>query len=631
MVFSAPRMAPLSVIVITRDGQGALPALLDSVRDVADEVLVVDSSGSSGRTLDIASSGDVRVLQHPWEGHGAQLRWAAAQACNDWVLSLDADEQLAPDLATAVQAELSRPDEELAAAYRIHFRHRALGHPARFGAMWRDRRVRLFDRRRTGHDLAPGRGRVSVEGPVRDLPGRCDHLGYRDLAHAREVTARRAEHAARWRYRNGSRWRPWHLLRWPAGFLLRYVLWLGFLDGLTGLRLALLGARQDLDEALWLRRLDREIGGARGRGPLASRARSVGRAAVVTLASAFLPRSRRPLPPLAAIRKVLVVRPDDRVGNQLLTTPLLRALAAGLPHAELHLLAPPRRALVIPVRLAARVVPWDRRAAARAPWRLVALIAALRRERYDVVVEAAHWSAFSLTASLLSRVASAGAPVIGHARGDSTRFVSHPVAHDPANENEVQAKLELLRPLGLLPCGLAPETDLGLDPPFARATRREAGAVEPYAILNPGARMADRRWSPAAHAQVARGLMARGLTVVVVWGPGEETIARAVATGSGASLAPPTRLHELGALLRGARLCVSNNSGPMHLSVAVGTPTVGVFLSDDAARWGHVLPGFAAAEPRSDDDAGAVLDACDRLLRTAGAAAEAEGWRPSCA
>src|SRR3970282_337944 len=98
-----------------------------------------------------------------------------------------------------------------------------------------------------------------------------------------------------------------------------------------------------------------------------------------------------------------------------------------------------------------------------------------------------------------------------------------------------QIGLELLRPLGVLPRGLEPETDLGLDPQFARAVRREGGAVESFAVLNPGARMADRRWSPAAHAQVARGLMARGLAVVVVWGPGEETIARAVAAGSGAS------------------------------------------------------------------------------------------------
>jgi heptosyltransferase-3 len=79
-------------------------------------------------------------------------------------------------------------------------------------------------------------------------------------------------------------------------------------------------------------------------------------------------------------------------------------------------------------------------------------------------------------------------------------------------------------------------------------------------------------------------------------------------------LAPRTDLGELAALLRGARLCVSNNSGPMHLAVAVGTPTVGVFLSGEAPRWRHELPWFAAAEPRDDADTGSVLAACERLL-----------------
>jgi len=185
----------------------------------------------------------------------------------------------------------------------------------------------------------------------------------------------------------------------------------------------------------------------------------------------------------------------------------------------------------------------------------------------------------------------------------------------------VRAKLELLGPLALPSRGLAPETDLGADSALAEQVLAAAGVRRPYAVLNPGARMADRRWPPSAHAEVARGLIARGLGVLVVWGPGEEHLARKVAEGSGARLAPPTSLDELAALFRGARLCVSNNSGPMHLAVAVGTPTVGVFAAGDAARWGHELPFFQAAEPQSDADAAAVLSACDRLL-------EAEGQRP---
>ncbi len=612
-----PLMARLTVTVVTLDEEEALPRLLDSVRGIADEILVVDS-GSTDRTVELARAAGARVVTNPWPGFREQKAFALSLATGDYVLNLDADERPDPTLASALRAELDRPGGPRCAAYRIHFRHLFAGRPVRFGQMWRDRRVRVFRRegaRYAGSSVHPT---VKVQGPRGDLPGRCDHVGYRDLPDAERKLARYAEQVARERYRAGARWRPWDPLRWPLAFLRRYVLWLGFLDGAAGLALARLYARYDADKALWLRRLQAEIGGARGRSALASRLRELGRRAVVALAATLLPRPRRALPPYPGIRKVLVVRSDERVGNQILTTPLLRALKLGLPHAEVHLLAAARPSSAVACRHVDRVIPFEKRLAFRKPWRLAALILALRRERYGLVVEAGHWSAFSLTASLLARIVGHAAAIVGHARGESPRFLSHPVVHDPANVNEAQAKLELLRPLGLLPQGLAPETELGRDPAPARDLLARAGVRVPYAVLNPGARMADRRWPASAHARVARGLADRGLGVMVVWGPGEEPIARAVADASGTALAPPTDLAQLAALLRGARLCVSNNSGPMHLAVAVGAPTVGVFLSGDAARWRHTVPFFAAAEPCGENDTGAVLSACERLLERSG-------------
>jgi ADP-heptose:LPS heptosyltransferase/glycosyltransferase involved in cell wall biosynthesis len=614
-------MARLTVTVVTQDEEEALPRLLSSVRGVADEIVVVDS-GSTDRTVELARAAGARVVTNPWPGFREQKAFALSLATGDYVLNLDADEWLDPTLAGALRAELDRPGGPRCAAYRIHFRHRSFGRRIRFGQMWRDKRVRVFRREGARYAGPAVHPKVEVSGAVGTLPGRCDHLGYRDVAEAERKLARYAEQVARERFRQGRRWRPWDALRRPLAFLRRYVLWLGFLDGAAGFTLARLYARYDADKARWLRRIEREVGGARGRGALATAVREAGRRALVALAATLCPTPRRPIPPAPDIRKVLVVRPDPRVGNQLLTTPLLRALDAGLPHAEVHLLAAARQACLASSGHVDRVFPFEKRLAFRRPWRLAALLRALRRERYDVVIEAGHWSGFSLTASLVARaVAGRDGAVVGHLRGDSAKFLSHPVSHELANENEVQAKLELLRPLGLLPCGLAPETELGRDPAVAAEILRTAGVTGPYAVLNPGARMADRRWPPAAHAAVARGLRARGLTVVVVWGPGEEPLARAVATEAVATLAPPTDLAELASLLRGARLCVSNNSGPMHLAVAVGTPAVGVFLGGDARRWGHELPTFEAAEPRDESDAACVLDACDRLLRAATARA----------
>lgn len=254
-------MQPVSIVVIARNEERNLPRLLESVQGFADEVLVVDS-GSTDGTVEVARALGARVLHRAWTGYGPQRRFAVAHASHDWILSLDADERATPPLLEAIRAELSRPAAELAAGYRIRFRHTALGRRVRFGAMWRDRRVRLFDRRRGGYDAAPVHERVAVDGPVGTLPGFCDHEGLLGAAQAREKLTRYARLKAEERFARGVRFRPWQLLRWPAGFLKRYLLRLGFLDGAAGLSLALIYAGYDLEKATWLRRLERD--GARG-------------------------------------------------------------------------------------------------------------------------------------------------------------------------------------------------------------------------------------------------------------------------------------------------------------------------------------------------------------------------------
>lgn len=359
----------------------------------------------------------------------------------------------------------------------------------------------------------------------------------------------------------------------------------------------------------------RKLGGGVKRGPIGSFFRGIGRFLALGLANLVFPRPRAALPPRETFRKVLVVRLDERVGNQLLTTPLLRALKLGLPGVELHLLAPKQGRLAGSPHVD-RFVLWQKRDAFKAPLRFLRLLRELRAARYDVVVEANHWSAFSLTGSLVARLVAGGSPIVGHDRGDAARFLSHPVPHAPGEESEVPTKLELLSALGLPARGLELETTLGEDAlGEADALLAKAGlAGKNVAVVNPGARFADRRWPPERYAAVCRGLAERGFAPLVVWGPGEETLARAIAEGSGAVFAPPTGLPLLAALMRRSALVVSNNSGPMHLAVAVGARTVGVFFRGDSARWGHRLPTFAAAEVRGEQAAEVVLAAVERVM-----------------
>jgi ADP-heptose:LPS heptosyltransferase len=144
-----------------------------------------------------------------------------------------------------------------------------------------------------------------------------------------------------------------------------------------------------------------------------------------------------------------------------------------------------------------------------------------------------------------------------------------------------------------------------------RATPPFSVAPGPYAIVNPGGRLGFRRVAPERFAAGARALLERGVTPVVTWGPGEEALVDEVLKlAPGAVRAPATSIDQLAALMRDAKLTLCNNTGPMHLAVAVGCPTVALFLHMEVARWGH---HFA---PHQMVDLTGAADA-DRVVREA--------------
>ncbi len=314
-------------------------------------------------------------------------------------------------------------------------------------------------------------------------------------------------------------------------------------------------------------------------------------------------------PPLDSIRSVLVVRTDDRVGNALLTVPLVRALQRALPEARVDLLLAARRAYVAEGLPGLRVVRFEKRAGPLAYLRFLRGL----RGRYDIAVDAAHWHAFSLTSALLSRW-SARRWVIGSDRGPAAALYGGLAALPEPGTAEVVAKMRLAEPLGLR---LSP-------PPLETALGRGPSPVAgEFAAINPGARKQDHRWPAARFAAFARRLWReRGLRSVVFWGPGEEGLAIAVARASGgaAEPAPPTDLDQLAAAFRAARLVVTNDTGPMHLAVASGAPVAAVFLQPDGLRWAHPGPRFEAVV--APDDEQPLLAAAVRLLDTAAAPAQ---------
>lgn len=145
----------------------------------------------------------------------------------------------------------------------------------------------------------------------------------------------------------------------------------------------------------------------------------------------------------------------------------------------------------------------------------------------------------------------------------------------------VHKNLAMLAPLDVPSAGVTfPWRTLPSRAAEAVLADSRVAAAGGFVLLNPGAAWENKRWPPERFGALAAGLAARhGLPSVVTWGPGEqERAAAVVAASSGHALAsPPTALHDVLGLARAARLCVSGDTGPLHLAASVGTPLVALF------------------------------------------------------
>ncbi len=231
--------AGLSVTVITRDEAADLEACLASVA-WADELVVVDAE-STDRTVEIASKFTPRVFVRPWPGFGAQKNFALAQATRPWVLSLDADERVTPELRHAIERVLAA-DGPLD-GYHVQRKNLFAGRWLRHGGWFPDYQLRLFRRAAGRFPEVRVHESVRVAGRVGRLRAPLVHESYRDVADFVERADRYSTLAARDLVERGVRVSAAGLLLRPAArFLSMYLLRAGFLDGGDGLLLGLLYA-----------------------------------------------------------------------------------------------------------------------------------------------------------------------------------------------------------------------------------------------------------------------------------------------------------------------------------------------------------------------------------------------------
>jgi glycosyltransferase involved in cell wall biosynthesis len=226
----------LSVAIITKNEEANLPRTLASVR-WADEVVIVDD-GSTDRTPEIAREFGAKFFSEEWKGFGAQKNSAIAKCTSDWVLSLDADEEVSPELANEIRALLA--SQAQCDAFFLPRRNFFLGRWMRHGGYYPDPKLRLFRRGTAQFEERAVHETIRPTGPTGRLHGDLLHHAYATLdsyiEHMNRYSALGAAQAiARGKTSQslfGFFWNVWIV---PiATFKYNYILRLGFLDGREG-------------------------------------------------------------------------------------------------------------------------------------------------------------------------------------------------------------------------------------------------------------------------------------------------------------------------------------------------------------------------------------------------------------
>ena len=234
-------MPTLSVALITMNEEANLARTLASVQ-WADELIVVDS-GSTDRTLEIARFYNARVHQRPWHGFAAQKNFALAQCTGDWILSLDADEELTPELQTELRTLLEHaPSYD---AYKLRRRNYFLGRWIKRGGFYPDAKLRLLRRTATmpQFEVRPVHETITPTAATATLAHDLIHHAYPTLSayidHMERYSSLGAEVLiARGRTSANPIAFFWNTVYAPQlQFLWNYFCRLGFLDGREGLLL----------------------------------------------------------------------------------------------------------------------------------------------------------------------------------------------------------------------------------------------------------------------------------------------------------------------------------------------------------------------------------------------------------
>lgn len=226
----------LSCCIIAQDEGDRIESCILAVKDIVDEVVVVDS-GSKDDTVAKCEALGAKVVFHKWDGYGPQKRFAEDCASNDWILNLDADELVTPELAREISALMQAP-AGLLPAYR--FKQVTVYPGKQRPRLWADYHnyVRLYDRRRVRFRESRVHDTVDTKDfPVGQLQGVAFHFSWRSIDHVRRKLESYTDLQAKELKKSRASVLARLPIEYPVLFFRYYVLRRNITGGLTGIRI----------------------------------------------------------------------------------------------------------------------------------------------------------------------------------------------------------------------------------------------------------------------------------------------------------------------------------------------------------------------------------------------------------
>jgi glycosyltransferase involved in cell wall biosynthesis len=247
----------ITALVITYNEIGYIENCLKSI-EFADEIIVVDSYSTDGTYEYLCSQPNVRAIQHPFKNYTTQKAFTLEHASNDWVIFVDADEFVTPDLQKEIIETVNGSKEHAAYWFRRKFMFQQS--QLRFSGWQTDKNYRLFRKskvrfssKRIVHET------LEVDGTSGTLSEKLTHYCYRDYTDYKRKMVLYGKLKAKEALQKGKNFNLGMLFGKPTfTFVYNYFFRLGFLDGLKGIKICYLNALGDWERYLELRRLEQE-------------------------------------------------------------------------------------------------------------------------------------------------------------------------------------------------------------------------------------------------------------------------------------------------------------------------------------------------------------------------------------